>query len=420
MSWALHTAWWHIYPLGFCGAPIREPDTAPGSHRLRRLLAYLDYASDLGAGGLLLGPIFASSTHGYDTEDLFRIDPRLGTEEDFAELVSECKRRGLRLVLDGVFNHVGRSHPLVEQALTEGPDGPVASMFDIDWSDPEHPSPAVFEGHPGLVEFNHSSDATADHVRAAMQYWLERGADGWRLDAAYAVDLAFWQRVLPPVRERFSDAWFLGEVIHGDYPNIIELSGLDTVTQYRLWKAVWSSLKDENFYELDWTLQGHTDFLDYFQPQTFVGNHDVTRIATQTGPEKAILAAVVLFTVGGIPSVYYGDERGYIGAKEERFGGDDAIRPEYPESPADLDPAGDGFFDIHRQLFALRKRHPWLAHARTEALEITNERYVYRTFAIDGELTVELDITSSPRAIVRGKDVEFSYEAGAAVVGRSI
>lgn len=409
MSWADQTAWWQVYPLGFCGAPVWEPDTEPGSHRLRRLTAYLDYVVDLGAGGLLLGPIFESATHGYDTLDLFRIDSRLGTEDDFAELARGCKDRGLKLVLDGVFNHVGRDHPLFKQALADGPGSPAAALFAIDWKDPANPQPFLFEGHPGLVEFDHTSDAGIGHIQSAMEYWLERGADGWRLDAAYAVELSFWQRVLPAVREKFPESWFLGEVIHGDYPNIIELSGLDTVTQYRLWKAIWSSLRDDNFYELDWTLKGHNDFLDYFRPQTFIGNHDVTRIATQCGPEKAILAAVSLFTVGGIPSVYYGDERGYQAVKEERFGGDDAIRPAYPERPDQLDPAGDSTFELYRRLFALRNRHPWLGHARTEPVELSNERYVYRTFAAEGQLTVELDVTGAPSAIVRGADIEFTY-----------
>lgn len=410
MSWAQQTAWWHVYPLGFCGAPIWQADQDTDPHRLQRLVAYLDYAAELGAGGLLLGPIFTSATHGYDTLDLFSIDPRLGTEDDFADLVAGCRQRGLRLVLDGVFNHVGRDHPLVLEALAGGPDGECAHMFDIDWSNPDEPQLAVFEGHPGLVEFNHNSQAAVAHISSAMDYWLARGADGWRLDAAYAVDLAFWHQVLPGLRAKYDEPWFLGEVIHGDYPSIVELTGLDSVTQYRLWKAIWSSLKDDNFYELDWTLKGHNDFLDYFSPQTFVGNHDVTRIATQAGPEKAILAAVILFTVGGIPSVYYGDERGYEAIKEERFGGDDAIRPAYPEHPADLSPEGNAVFDLYRQLFALRKRHPWLEHARTEPIDLSNQRYVYRAVAIEGQLTVELDVTASPSAIVHGvSGVEFAY-----------
>ncbi|HMS38029.1 MAG TPA: alpha-amylase family glycosyl hydrolase, partial [Arachnia sp.] len=277
MNWVDHTIWWHVYPLGFCGAPIRGEHTA--APRLRRLLNWLDYAVELGASGLLLGPIFASEAHGYDTLDFFRIDPRLGTDEDFDELVAGCRERGLHILLDGVFSHVGSGHPELRRALAEGPDGEAAGLFDIDWDAPGGPAPRVFEGHGALARLNHDSPRTVDLVADVMTHWIDRGASGWRLDAAYSVDASFWARTLPRVRERHPDAWVLGEVIHGDYPAFVASSTADSVTQYELWKAIWSSLKDRNFFELDWTLTRHNALLDAFVPNTFVGNHDVTRIA---------------------------------------------------------------------------------------------------------------------------------------------
>lgn len=414
--WANQSTWWQIYPLGFVDAPIWQPDPAPGTPRLRRLLNWMDYASDLGVSGLLFGPIFHATTHGYDTVNHFRIDPRLGTDEDFADLVTAASQRGLKIVLDGVFNHVGAQHPVLTDILATGPQHPQAEMFDIDWSDPQHPTPRVFEGHPNLVEFNHSSEAAKLYLHDVMTYWLERGADGWRLDAAYSVPWELWAQVLPGVRETYPDAWFLGEVIHGDYPNIVHLSRMDTVTQYRLWKAIWSSLKDENFYELDWTLREHsTDFLQYFVPQTFIGNHDVTRIATQVGQAKAPLAAVAMFTVGGIPSVYYGDERGFLAEKEERHGGDDAIRPAYPVDPQDfVDPQGWDFYHIYQQLIGLRKTYPWLATSRQITQHLDNRRYSYTTHAADdsAHLHVELGLEDTPCATVTdGDQVVFEYRA---------
>ena len=121
MNWAEHSIWWHVYPLGFTGAPVR-PEMGPdagATHRLRRLEPWLDYVIELGCNGLLLGPIFDSETHGYDTLDYYRIDPRLGDEGDFDRLVAACKERGIKLVLDGVFNHVGRGHPLFQRAILE-------------------------------------------------------------------------------------------------------------------------------------------------------------------------------------------------------------------------------------------------------------------------------------------------------------
>ena len=135
-----------------------------------------------------------------------------------------------------------------------------------------------------------------------MTHWLRRGADGWRLDAAYAVPDRFWAQVLPRVREEFGDAWFVGEVIHGDYSAHVREAGVDSVTQYELWKAIWSSLNDGNFHELDWALQRHNDFLDVFVPMTFIGNHDVTRIASKLENTRHLEhALVILLTIGGTP-----------------------------------------------------------------------------------------------------------------------
>ncbi len=150
---------------------------------------------------------------------------------------------------------------------------------------------------------------------------------------------SFWAQVLPRVRAAHPDAWFVAEVIHGDYVAFVEGSGVDSVTQYELWKAIWSSLNDGNFHELDWALQRHNGFLDTFAPLTFVGNHDVTRIASrlENSAEHLAHALVLQFTTGGVPSVYAGDEFGYRGVKEDRVGGDDAVRPEFGSPDADLD-----------------------------------------------------------------------------------
>ena len=172
------------------------------------------------------------------------------------------------------------------------------------------PGYATFEGRESLAALNHDSAEVRDLAVRVLTHWLDRGASAWRLDAAYGIDPAFWASVLPAVRERHPDAWFMGEVIHGDYTGFVEASTVDTVAQYELWKAIWSSLADVNFYELDWCLGRHNELLESFIPATFVGNHDVTRIASKVGAAKAALAVVLLMTVGGVPSVYYGDEQG--------------------------------------------------------------------------------------------------------------
>ncbi len=397
-DWAKHAIFWHVYPLGFTGAPIRDADPISQPHRLTHLIPWLDYLLEIGTNGLLLGPIFESSTHGYDTTDQFHIDRRLGTLDDFDQLIDACKAKGIKVILDGVFSHVGTEHPAVQKALKEGPDSEEAQLFDIDWEAEGGPAPRVFEGHTILTRFNHLNPVAQTYGRKVMDYWLARGIDGWRLDAAYSVPHEFWRATIGPVRESYPDAWFLGEVIHGDYADFVAESGVDTVTQYEVWKATWSSIKEKNFFELDWTLGRHNNFLDHFIPNTFIGNHDVTRIASFLGQKEAVVALAILMTIGGIPSIYYGDERGFEALKEERLGGDDAVRPPYPASPAELDPAGDWILREHQKLIGLRRRNPWLVTARTSMIDLTNTQVRYRTQSPDNDswLEVSIDITDEP------------------------
>ncbi|GIH94318.1 alpha-amylase family glycosyl hydrolase [Planobispora siamensis] len=367
-SWADHAIWWQVYPLGFTGAEAAAlPAAEPVRHRLRHLENWLDYAVELGCSGLQLGPVFASETHGYDTVDHFRIDSRLGDDADFDRFVAAARDRGLHVLLDGVFNHVARGFPVFERAEA---DPSAAAWFRRSPSGGDYDT---FEGHRHLVALNHDEPAVLDHVVRVMDHWLGRGVSGWRLDAAYAVPPEFWRRTLERVRPRHPGAWFAGEVLHGDYAEYVRESGLDSVTQYELWKAIWSSLNDGNFYELAWALERHNGFLKTFAPLTFAGNHDVTRLASRLTDGRHLgHALAVLFTVGGVPSVYYGDEQAYRGIKEERAGGDDAVRPVFPGSPAGLPAAGRPVHRLHRRLIGLRRRHPWLVRARTTARNLDN------------------------------------------------
>jgi cyclomaltodextrinase / maltogenic alpha-amylase / neopullulanase len=398
-SWVSHAIWWQVYPLGFVGAhpvPSGTEPPGPGEHRLRRLADWLDHAIELGASGVALGPIFASRTHGYDTTDHYRIDPRLGDDADFDHFVAEAHRRGLRILLDGVFNHVGTDFPRYAQASQDD--------ASARWFRGRPGRFHTFEGHSGLVTLNHDNPEVVDYVVDVMDHWLGRGADGWRLDAAYAVPERFWATTLPRVRERHPEAWFVGELIHGDYAAAVSAASFDSATQYELWKAIWSSLNDGNFFELDWALQRHSEFLASFAPLTFIGNHDVTRIASRLErPEHVAHALVLLLTVGGVPSVYAGDEFGFRGVKEERFGGDDAVRPEFGTPPLQLDAAGGEAWALHQYLIGLRRRHPWLHAATTKAVHLENRHYVYETRSGQDALLVALNIDDKPLRLAASK-----------------
>ncbi|MDR7037498.1 cyclomaltodextrinase [Methylobacterium sp. BE186] len=403
-AWIEHAVWWQIFPLGFVGAePEARRETAV-THRLTHLQAWLDYAAELGVSGIALGPIFAASTHGYDTTDPFRIDPRLGDEADFDALIEAARSRHLRILLDGVFHHVGRAHPAFREVLDRGPQAERAHWFRLSWprgtAPGTEPDYACFEGHRQLVTLNHDEPEVADHVAAIMNHWLARGADGWRLDAAYAVPRRFWAGVLPRVRAAHPDAYIVGEVIHGDYAGFVQDTGLDAVTQYELWKAIWSALNDRNLFELAHALERHNGYLDSFVPLTFVGNHDVTRIASRLGDERHLPHALaILFACGGTPSIYAGDEQAFRGVKEERVGGDDAIRPAFPPSPAGLAPYGWPIYRLHQTLIALRRRHPWLHRARARKVHLTNEQLVLTMNEGTRRLLLALNLADGPATL---------------------
>ena len=172
---------------------------------------------------------------------------------------------------------------------------------------------------------------------------------------------------------------------------------LDSVTQYELWKAVWSALNAGNFFELSWALERHNGFLDKFVPQTFVGNHDVTRLASKLTDEQHVpLALALLLTVGGTPSVYAGDEQGFQGVKEDREHGDDAVRPAFPAKPADLAPYGWPLYHLHQELIGLRRRNPWLHRARTKSVHLTNEQFAYEASDGTRRLIVALSVGAAP------------------------
>ena len=409
-SWADHAIWWHVMPLSATGAPGTLDEDAPLLHRLGRVEGWLDHLVSLGCSGLQLGPVFRSTSHGYDTLDHRHVDPRLGDDEDLDHLLAACHARGVRVMLDGVFNHVSRDHPLFRRAELDGPHSEAASFFDFRRAQDGKCYPQVFEGNADLVTLNHRSPAVADLVVDVMCRWCARGVDAWRLDAAYAVDPAFWAEVLPRVRESFPEVLVVGEVIHGDYPALVEAATLDSLTQYELWKAIWSSVESQNLFELDWSLQRHDAFLDTFVPTTFVSNHDTTRIASRIGTAGAEVAATVLMGVGGMPVVYHGDEFAMTGVKEDRPGGDDAVRPELPADlqPLAADPAAAHMLHVHRSLIALRRRHPWLVRARAHQRALTNTHAVWEVVGEGGEaLLLEVDLSDTPWALIRGGTVLF-------------
>ena len=403
-DWIRHAIWWQVYPLGFVGAERTAlPDGEPSRPRLRQLEAWLPHLLELGCNGLALGPVFESGTHGYDTVDHFRVDRRLGTDDDLQHLIDACHTHGIRVLLDGVFNHVGRGFAPFRAVLEKGPHAPEAAWFHVnpDGGGPDGFRYRDFEGHGALVALNHDAPEVADHVAAVMTHWCDRGVDAWRLDAAYSVPPRFWRDVLPRVRARRPDLWVVGEMIHGDYPGYVTDSGVDSITQYELWKAIWSALNDRNLFELAHALRRHNAMLRTFLPQTFVGNHDVTRLASRLTDRRHLAPALaLLFALPGVPTVYYGDEFGFTGVKEDREGGDDAVRPAFPVHPEDADSSGDALRALHQELIGLRRRHAWLVDARIEEPDLlTNEQLAVRLTGEGQQLALVLNLADEPAQV---------------------
>lgn len=261
-------------------------------------------------------------------------------------------------MLDGVFNHVGTQHPLVAESIEQARAGAEQTPVKTHTHDGDIVS-VPWEGNLDLAELDHSDPQVADMVVGIMEYWLARGIAGWRLDAAYSVPTEFWRTVIDRVRAHYLDAVFLGEIIHGEkqggYIEFAAQSHMDSITQYEVWQAIWSSIKNANMWELDHALGRHQSFVEQgaavannqpnrrpILPLTFIGNHDVSRIASVVGDNGAVLAAVVQLMLPGMPSIYYGDEQGFRGEKQDGLYADADIRPPLPDSPADLLPTGNG------------------------------------------------------------------------------
>ena len=390
MGWADNVIWWHCYPLRFVDAEREAIDHV--EHRLGHLVDWLDYVVELGANGMLLAPVFASRTHGYDTLDHFRIDPRLGEAADFSLLAAEARARGVRLLLDGVFNHVSHEHEIVRRALAGGP-----GSADGAWIRWVGEYPRGFEGNLDLVELDLTHPDVQDYVVEVMNHWLAAGADGWRLDAAYAPGPDAWRPIIRRVRAAHPDAWLLAEVIHGDYVDFVARSGVDSVTEYELWKAIWSSLNDRNFHELAWTLSRHAEFVAAFPPLVFVGNHDTSRIATKLIDSRDLpLATALLLLLPGVPAIYAGDEQGFTAEKTDGPAGDDAVRPPFPATPDGLAPFGREVHDLYRRLVHLRRTHPWLASATVSVDHVTNETVAIGLAGDGVRLTLGLNASDAP------------------------
>ena len=330
--WAYESVFYQIYPLGFCGAPFENDGQL--THRILKANDWIPHMKKLGVNAVYFSPVFESDTHGYNTRDYHTIDCRLGTNEDFKEVCAKLHDNGIKVVLDGVFNHVGRGFWAFRDVLEKRWDSPYKDWFHINFDGNSNYNDGLWyegwEGNYDLVKLNLRHEDVINHILDSVKGWVEEfDIDGLRLDVAYCLDHDFVRRLRAFTDGLKPEFYLLGEMLHGDYNQMVNEQMLHSATNYECYKGLFSSFNSMNMFEINhsllrqfgpenWTLYKGKHML------SFVDNHDVTRIASNLSNEKHLpLIYALCFGMPGIPCVYYGSE---WGAKAHKSEGDPALR----------------------------------------------------------------------------------------------
>ena len=380
MSWYNEAIFYHIYPLGPTGAP-KENDYGTPVHRLNTLLPWINHIKEIGCTALYIGPLFESVGHGYETTDYKKLDSRLGTNEDLTNFVKACHEKGIRVIFDGVFNHTGRDFFAFKDIQKNREHSPYVNWYcNVNFGgNTEYNDGFSYENWGGynlLVKLNQRNPEVQNYICDVIRFWVsEFDIDGIRLDAADVLDFDFMRILRHTADEVKKDFWLMGEVIHGDYSRWVNGQTLHSVTNYALHKALYSGHNDHNYFEIAHTvkyLQNMGD-LDLYN---FVDNHDVERIHTKL-QNKAHFAPVhvLLYTLPGVPSIYYGSEFG-IDGKKEKFS-DASLRP-----ALDLNDYADAATKnpctaLIAALGKVRQGTPALSYGSYAELALTNRQFAF-------------------------------------------
>ena len=330
--WAYESVFYQIYPLGFCGAPFENDGVL--TPRIRKVIDWIPHIKNLGANAIYFSPVFESDTHGYNTRDFRKIDVRLGTNEDFADVCQALHKEGIKVVLDGVFNHDGRGFWAFQDVLEKRWDSPYKDWFHISFDGNSNYNDGLWyegwEGNYDLVKLNLCHPDVKQHIFDSIRSWVEEfDIDGLRLDVAYCLDENFVRELRAFCDSLKPDFFLVGEMLHGDYNRLMNDSMLHSATNYECYKGLFSSFNSMNMFEIihsllrqfgpeNWTLYRGKHLL------CFVDNHDVSRIASNLTNEQHLpLIYALCFGMPGIPCVYYGSE---WGAKANKSEGDPALR----------------------------------------------------------------------------------------------
>ncbi len=402
--WAYESVFYHIYPLGLTGAPLQNDLHSTPVARLKQLYAWIEHLLALNVNALYLGPVFESSTHGYDTVDYYRVDRRLGDWQMVAELVSVLHDNGIRVILDAVLNHVGRDFWAFRDVLAHGRDSAYCDWFRglTFGAKSAYGDPFTYEGwhgHYDLVKLDVRHKAARDYLLEAVTTWMvDFDIDGLRLDAADCLDFDFLKDLSRCCRRQKPDFWLVGEVVHGDYRRWANGDMLDSVTNYECYKGLYSSHVDGNYFEIAYALNrqfGADGRYRHLPLYNFADNHDVNRVASNlTNPAHLLPLYCLLFTMPGVPSIYYGSEWGIEGKK--RAGSDDALRPAIDlETIAQSSPRPElaGFLG---QLAGIRRSSPALKYGSYRELLVKSRQLAFARQTDGDVVLVLLNAADSP------------------------
>lgn len=335
MAWYDEAIFYHMYPLGMTGAPKQNEYGEP-VERLNKILPWISHIKNIGCNAIYIGPLFESVGHGYETTDYKKLDSRLGTNETLKNFVAECHKQGVKVIFDGVFNHTGRDFFAFKDLKQNRENSRYRDWYcNVNfWGNNSYNDGFSYEnwgGYDLLVKLNQRNPEVRDYICDVIRYWVtEFDVDGIRLDAADVLDFDFMKALRHVANEVKPEFWLMGEVIHGDYIRWANADTLHSVTNYHLHKALFSGYNDHNFFEIAHTVKRLNDMCGgVFKLYNFVDNHDVERIMSKLSTPKGFVPVhILLYTLPGVPSIYYGSEFGIEGRKGRGSDADAPLRPE--------------------------------------------------------------------------------------------
>lgn len=381
MKWYDNAVFYHIYPLGLCGSAKYNDGTSQEEH-FDKLVQWLPHIADLGCTGIYIGPLFESVGHGYETTDYKKVDRRIGTNEDFAAYVKKCHEMGIRVIVDGVFNHTGREFFAFRDIKEKREQSAYKDWYcNVNfWGNNEYEDGFSYDNWGGynlLAKLNQKNPAVQEYIYGVIRFWVEEfDIDGIRLDAADVLDFDFMKGLRRLANEVKPDFWLMGEVIHGDYSRWANPEMLHSVTNYELHKGLYSGHNDHNYFEIAHSVKRLMGMCGSTRLYNFVDNHDVARIYNKlTHKEHLIPVYFLLYTLPGIPSLYYGSEFAIDGAKEK--GSDDSLRPCLELSQCMEREEGKELLFLLRKLGQIKQQYAELSEGEYKELLLTNRQFSF-------------------------------------------